>query len=79
MLLHLFYSANWAQSEENMSEKGYVPPYTISDKTVNLISAITEIITQITINDNMSNNPRLRRDNRIRTIHASLAIENNSL
>ena len=62
-----------------MSEKGYVPPYTITDKTVNLISAITEIITKITINDNMSNNPRLRRDNRIRTIHASLAIENNSL
>lgn len=27
----------------------------------------------------MSNNPRLRRDNRIRTIHASLAIENNPL
>lgn len=62
-----------------MSEKGYVPPYRITDKTVNLISAITEIITKITINDNMSNNPRLRRDNRIRTIHASLAIENNSL
>lgn len=62
-----------------MSEKGYVLPYTITDKTVNLISAITEIITKITINDNMSNNPRLRRDNRIRTIHASLAIENNSL
>lgn len=62
-----------------MSDKGYVPPYTITDKTVNLISAITEIITKITINDNMSNNPRLRRDNRIRTIHASLAIENNSL
>jgi len=62
-----------------MSEKGYVPPYTITDKTVNLISDITEIITKITINDNMSNNPRLRRDNRIRTIHASLAIENNSL
>ncbi|MGO5053613.1 Fic family protein [Lachnospiraceae bacterium LCP25S3_G4] len=62
-----------------MSEKGYVPPYTITDKTVNLISAITEIITKITINDDMSNNPRLRRENRIRTIHASLAIENNSL
>lgn len=62
-----------------MSDKGYVPPYTITDKTVNLISAITEIITKITINANMSNNPRLRRDNRIRSIHASLAIENNSL
>lgn len=62
-----------------MSEKGYIPPYTITDKTVNLISSITEIITKISINDHMSHNPRLRRDNRIRTIHASLAIENNSL
>ena len=62
-----------------MGEKGYVPPYTLTDKTVNLISAITEIVTKISINENMSNNPRLRRDNRIRTIHASLAIENNSL
>ena len=62
-----------------MSRNGYVPPYTISDKTVNLISGITEIITEITINDNMNSNPRLRRDNRVKTIHASLAIENNSL
>ena len=62
-----------------MSGKGYIPPYTITDKTVNLISMIMEMITQITINDDISINPRLRRDNRIRTIHASLAIENNSL
>lgn len=62
-----------------MSEKGYKPPYTITDKTVNLISEVTEILTKLTINDKMSNNLRLRRDNRIRTIHASLAIENNSL
>lgn len=66
-------------SEENMNEKGYSPPYTITDKTVNLISAITEIIAKITINDEAVNNLRLRRDNRIRSIHASLAIENNSL
>ncbi len=62
-----------------MGEKGYVPPYTITDKTVNIVSNITEIVTKITINDNMSNNPRLQRDNRIRTIHATLAIENNAL
>jgi len=62
-----------------MSNKSYVPPYTITDKTVNLIAFITEILTKISINENMSNNPKLRRDNRIRTIHASLAIENNSL
>lgn len=49
----------------NLSEKGYVPSYTITDKIVNLIADITEIITKIIINDN----PRLRRDSRIRTIH----------
>lgn len=62
-----------------MGEKGYIPPYTISDKTVNLISYITEVLTRLTIDDKMNSNPRLRRDNRVKTIHASLAIENNSL
>ncbi|SCP97379.1 Fic family protein [Anaerobium acetethylicum] len=62
-----------------MSEKVYIPLYTITDKIVNLVSAITEIITKLMINDDMTNIPRLLEDNRIRTIHASLAIENNSL
>ncbi|MCK5762580.1 MAG: Fic family protein [Clostridiales bacterium] len=62
-----------------MIKNGYVPPYTITNKTVNLISKIIEIITKISIKENVSLNPRLRRDNRIKTIHASLAIENNSL
>lgn len=62
-----------------MTEKGYIPPYTISDKIVNLISEITEILTKFTIDEKMNPNPRLRRDNRVKTIHASLAIENNSL
>lgn len=62
-----------------MKENLYIPPYTITDKTVNLVSQITELITRITINDRMNKNPKLRRDNRIKTIQASLAIENNSL
>ena len=62
-----------------MSENVYKPPYTITDKAVNLISGITETMTRITVNNNMSKNPRLRRNNRIKTIQASLAIENNSL
>ncbi len=62
-----------------MSRTNYIPPYTITDKVVNLVSVITELATRIIVNNEMSNNPRLRRDNRIRTIHASLAIENNSL
>lgn len=62
-----------------MAEKGYTPPYTISDQAVNLIASIMEILTKLTIDDKVSPNPRLRRDSRVRTIHASLAIENNSL
>lgn len=62
-----------------MRKKGYVPMYTITDKTVNLVSAITEKITKITIKENTTNNPKLRRDNRICAIHATLAMSKNSL
>lgn len=57
----------------------YKPPFTISEKIVNLVADIMERVTRITINDIEGINPRLRRDNRIKTIQASLAIENNSL
>ena len=62
-----------------MTDKGYTPPYTITDEILNLVSDITEILTKLTIDDKMNYNPRLRRDNRVKTIHASLALENNSL
>ena len=62
-----------------MSQSNYEPPYTITNKIVNLISDITEIITKINIKEDWNSNPRLRRDNRVKTIHASLAIENNTL
>ncbi|MCK8060267.1 MULTISPECIES: Fic family protein [unclassified Fusibacter] len=58
---------------------GYVPPFTISDRIINLIADIMEVVTKLTLTEVEGINPRLRRDNRIRTIHASLAIENNSL
>lgn len=59
--------------------KIYITPYTLSDDTINLISWITEIVTHITMSNHSEKNPRLRRDNRIKTIQASLAIENNML
>lgn len=55
------------------------PPYTLTDEIVNLVSRITELITTMSIGERMTSNPRLRRDSHIKTIHASLAIENNSL
>lgn len=62
-----------------MSDEKYVPPYTVTDNIINLVAEISELVGVVTVKSNMDVNPRLRRENRIRTIHASLAIENNSL
>ena len=57
----------------------YKPPYTLTDEMINLVASITEIIALVKINNPTNTNPKLRRNNRIKTIQASLAIENNSL
>ncbi len=57
----------------------YKPPFTITDKAVTLVADIMELVTKLTISEVDEINPKLRRDNRIKTIQASLAIENNSL
>ncbi len=62
-----------------MANTGYKPPYTITDKIVNLISNISEILTKLSIDDRFTSNPKLKRENRVKTIQASLAIENNTL
>lgn len=58
---------------------GYKPPFTISEKTLNLVAEIMETVTKLTMIEVDGINPKLRRNNRIKTIQASLAIENNSL
>lgn len=57
----------------------YKPPFTITEKIVNQISDIMELITKLTFHEVKNINPNLRRNNRIKTIQASLAIENNTL
>lgn len=59
--------------------ENYRPPFTVTDKTINLVAQISELIGRIHVAERMDSNPRLRRENRIRTIHSSLAIENNTL
>ena len=61
------------------SSKGYQPPYTITPTVLNLVAEIGEIIGRYTVLAEQNLTPRLRRENRIRTIQASLAIENNTL
>lgn len=60
-----------------MSE--YVPPYTISDRMLELVSNISEKVGKISIHKELQSKPHLRKNNRIRSIHSSLKIEANSL
>ena len=57
----------------------YVPPFEISSKIIELISNISEKIGEIGSLESSPHHVRLRKENRIKTIHSSLAIENNSL
>lgn len=57
----------------------YVPPYTISDKMIELVSEISEKVGRINSHKDLETKPHLRRNNRIRSIHSSLKIEANSL
>ncbi len=55
------------------------PPYTITDKTLNYVSDIMKKIGEANYFESLNRYPELRRKSRIRSIHSSLAIENNQL
>ncbi len=56
------------------------PPFTISDEILSLVAEISMSIGSITaLMQDDAPNPVLRKENRIKTIQSSLAIENNSL
>ena len=57
----------------------YTPPFEITSKIIELISNISEKVGEITSVQNSPYHIQLRKENRIKTIHSSLAIENNSL
>ncbi len=57
----------------------YVPPFTITAKIIDLISRISEKVGEINSLESSPHRVELRKQNRIKTIHSSLAIENNSL
>ena len=57
----------------------YQPPYTIKPLIVQRVAEIVELLTRWSVSSGDALSPQLRRNNRIRTIQASLAIENNTL
>lgn len=55
------------------------PPFEITNTMIHEIAEIAELVGKLTSTNQLSANPTLRRTNRIRTIHGSLAIEQNTL
>ena len=58
----------------------YVPPFTITEKMLHLVSEVSEQmgILNARLGENVPS-PMLRKKSQIKTIHSSLAIENNTL
>ena len=61
---------------ENIAKK---PPYTITENAADFLAKIVETVTRLEFGTEFKRNIKLHRENRIRTIFSSLAIEGNSL
>ena len=59
--------------------KNKKPPFEITNTIIDAVAEIAELVGRLTMTNQISDNPTLRRSNRIRTIHGSLAIEQNTL
>lgn len=55
------------------------PPFEITYQMIDDVAEIAELVGRLSARSSLSANPTLRRSNRIRTIHGSLAIEQNTL
>ena len=55
------------------------PPFVITNRIIDYVAEIAELVGKLDSANPFSANPTLRRSNRIRTIHGSLAIEQNTL
>ena len=60
-------------------EDKFIPPYEITDEMLELVSEIMENLGKLSGVNELEKLPRLRRVSRIKSIHSSLAIENNTL
>ncbi|WGV99936.1 Fic family protein [Vibrio sp. YMD68] len=57
----------------------YTPPFSISNDILNMVAEISGLLGRLEVTNPDFLSPQLRRDNRIKTIQATLAIENNTL
>ena len=62
-----------------MKEPTYIPPFKVSSEAINLVAEISAQVERYAIRLEQEDGLRLRKANRIKTIHSSLAIEGNTL
>jgi Fic family protein len=55
------------------------PPYTITEKSADYLAKIVEAVTRLEFGTEFKRDIKLHRENRVRTIYSSLAIEGNTL
>ena len=55
------------------------PPYTITEKAADYLAKIVETVTRLEFGTGFKRDIKLHRENRVRTIYSSLAIEGNAL
>jgi Fic family protein len=55
------------------------PPYTITEKSADYLAKIVETVTRLEFGTEFKRDIKLHRENRVRTIYSSLAIEGNTL
>ena len=63
--------------EEKLIQK-IIPPFTITEKILTDVMEICELVGKVSSTQHLSSDPVLRRQNRIKTIYSSLAIEQNT-
>lgn len=61
------------------SAERYEPPFVMTEEITNLVIEIGEYAGRVSARNRLSDSPVLRRQNRIKTIYSSLAIEQNTL
>ena len=59
--------------------KNKKPPFEITNTMIHKVAEIAELVGKLTSTNQLSANPTLRKTTRIRKIHGSLAIEQNTL
>ncbi|MDO5326624.1 MAG: Fic family protein [Clostridia bacterium] len=59
--------------------ESYSPPFRMTDEITGLVIEIGELVGAVSVDAGLSPDPMLRRENRIRTVYSSLAIEQNTL